>query len=283
MTYPTQKSGPGAAGIVIGIALIVIGVLGGIALVVTGARSTLHTVNSYKRVGATSGGAVTFSETGRWYAFYERPGIQNRSDVPPVRIELSGPGDPQVLFMDSTSTTEHYAFNGHEGVRITGFNITRTGQYRVRVLGESVVSPVDKIAFGRSSITKGLLGAVGGFLGGGFVAFIGLIVLITTIVRRGRHRKRMAYAAYGGGFGPPGFGPPGGQGPAWPPPGQTGPPPWAPPAGQPAQPNQPGQFGGWAPPSQPPGGFPPPSPPPPSGTPGPGDDPGRAGWGGPGQ
>jgi len=274
VTYPMQKSGPSAAGILIGIALMVIGAVGGIVLTVASVQSVEHTVNSYKRVDASTGGAVTFSETGRYYAYYERHGIKNRGQIPPLRVKLSGPAGRQLLLTDigRTGTNEHYDFGDHEGVRITGFDVPRTGQYRVTILGESAGTSGTEIAFGKGSITKGLLGLVGGLLGGGLIGFIGLIVLITTVVRRGRHRRRLAQAAYGGGYGPPGaYGPPGfGQPGTWPP-SAPGPSQWPAPPGQPGSPPPPGRPGGWAPP-----------PPPPPGS-GATNDPGQPGWGGPGR
>ncbi len=297
MTQSMQQSGPGKKGLWIGAILMVIGVAGGIALVVFGAKSVVDTVNSYRRVDVRTGGSVSFSKAGRYDAFYEHPGIRRRRDLPPIQITLSGPGGQLTIDSDinRTNTTEHYSFGDHEGVRITRFNVAQPGRYQVRVLGEPIGNGVDEIAFGRGSITEGILGVIGGVLGGGLVMFIGLIVLITTAVRRGRYRRRMSQAGYGTGCVPPGGfasqGPwtPAGPGDAagsWSPPaGQPGPPgQWPPPA---VPPGPPGRPPGWAPPpGQPPASgraqpsWPPPAPPSRSG---PASDPDRPGWGAPGQ
>ena len=179
-----------------------------------GAISLSNTVDSFRRVDAASGGAVTFSKTGRYSVYYERVGIKNRSDVPPIRITLSGGGRSQTLASDSASTSEeHYHLGDHEGVRIGKLTIADPGRYQVTVNGEPTGSSADRIAFGKGSIVTGIVGVVGGLLGGGLMAFIGLIVLIVTAVRRSSHRRRMASAGYGGGPGAPGGYQPG----PWPP------------------------------------------------------------------
>jgi hypothetical protein len=275
----------------VGAVLILIGVVGGIALIALGAKSLSDTVNGYQRVDARRGGVVTFDKAGRYSAYYEENGIRRRSDIPQIQIVLSGPGGRQTLTAqaDGSTSTEHYSFGDHEGVRVTRFTISTPGRYQVNVVGAgepSAGQPVE-IAFGRGSITKGILSVAGGILGGGLIVFIGLILLIATAVRRGRYRKRMAqggYGGYGGGYpGGPGGWPPAGPGapPAWPAPAgaQGGPPGWAPPTSPP-------EPSAWPPPTEPspapPPSAPPPSAPPPSAPPPPPGSEG-AGWGSPNQ
>lgn len=255
MTYSPRQGGPSKAGYWIGAVLMALGVIGGIALIGFGAKSLSDTVNSFRRVDAASGGAVSFSATGRYYAYYERVGIKDRSDLPPVRITLSRGGQSETLTSNSgrSGADEHYHIGDHEGVRIGAFTVRQSGQYRVTVNGEPGGSATDQIAFGKGSIVRGLVGVIGGLLGGGLLGLIGLVVLITTAVRRSSHRKRLAAVGYGPG-------PPGGYGapPAWPPASPGAPAPWPPP-GQVGQPGPPAQWASppvWPPAAPPPGSGP---------------------------
>ena len=290
--YPEQQSGPSKKGYAFGTLLLILGIVGGFAAIIGGVLAGTNRVNDYQRVPVgVAGRSISFSKPGRYDAYFERPGIRRRQQIPALLIRLDGPGGKQVLSSDllRTSTNQHYDLNNHEGVRITGFDITTAGTYKVQFQGEPDQTGLDQIAFGKGSQGVLFAGVLGGLLGGGLVGFIGLIVLISTAVRRRNHRRRFGYAA-GGGFGSPGpYGPPGGYGP---PPGGASPPQvWAPAApggggawsapGGPAEPS--GQPPGWAPP---PGPFPPAAPPPqapawpPAGS-GPPNDPGRPGWGDP--
>lgn len=284
-----MRGGPRRAGIWIGVILMVIGVVGGLTLVLLGAKSLNDTVNGFQRIDLRQGGTVSFTKIGRYDAYFERPGVRRRRDIPPIRVLLSGPGGGLTLNSDigRSNTTEHYSFGHHEGVRLTKFNVTTVGRYRVSVAvaGEPTTGLPGQLAFGKGSIAPGLIGIAGGVLGGGFIALIGFVTLIATLVRRGRYRRRMAQGAfgapYGGGYPAGPTWPPSGPGsPAgpWPPGDQTGPPPPAP-SSDPSTPPP-----GWAPPPGPPPGaarpaWPPASPP----GPGPTSDPDRPGWGGRGQ
>jgi len=257
-----SRSGPGRAGYVIGALLLVAAAIGAAAVIALGVKSTVDRVGNYQRVSVTNGGEIDLAQPGRYYAYYERPGIKERSEIPfGLRIELVGPaGERQVLESDigRTGTNEQYSFNGHDGVRFTGFQANRAGRYRVRVLGEPVGTPSASIAFGKGALSGLLGGAAVGVLGGGLLGLIGFILLIVTAVRRSRHRRRMAAANFGYG-GAPGYGGPSfGSGPGYGPP--AGPPGWAPPQGAPP------------PAGPPPTGWPPPAGPPPP----PGHDPGRS-------
>lgn len=289
---PVVHGGPRRTGLWVGAVLIFIGVVGGIALIALGAKSLSDTVNGYERVDARQGGVVTFPKAGRYSAYYEEDGVRRRSDIPQIEIVLSGPGGRQTLTAqaDGSTTTEHYSFGDHEGVRVTRFTIATPGRYQVSVLGAGEPStgrPVD-IAFGRGSITKGILSVAGGILGGGLVVFVGLILLVATAVRRGRYRKRMAQGGYGGGYpGGPGGWPPAGPGapPGWPAPAgaPSTPPGWPAPAGAPGGP--PEAPPGWAPPASAPAppAWPSPTSPAPPSAPPPPPEPDGAGWASPGQ
>ena len=164
MTYPVQRKEPGKAGYIVGAILLFIGVAGGIALIAWGAYSVVDRVNHYQRVSVRTGGTVTFSDTGRYNAFYEAPGINDRrSDVPPLQIELVGPGGVRKVLSateGSNGTDDTYSFGDHDGIRLTRFDIDQPGRYQVRVAGEPGTA-TGEIAFGRAASPRGSPGSSG--------------------------------------------------------------------------------------------------------------------------
>ncbi|MGN6693165.1 MAG: hypothetical protein ACTHN0_03230, partial [Aquihabitans sp.] len=123
--------------------------------------------------------------------------------VPQIDVTIIGPGG-QAVALEPVAGSEEYQSGGHWGTRIGRFDAARPGTYAVTVAGGADVSGYDGIAVGDVH-PKGLWLIVAGVLGGGFVALVGLLVVILSAIRRGRaiKRARQAAAPYPGGPVPP--------------------------------------------------------------------------------
>jgi len=169
------------------------------------------------------------------------------------------------------STTYTYDINGNHGEALYEFRAPTAGAYTIEAstVGEPGLRSGDRVAIGRPLFDGSQIGGILGSLALGAISFlVGLVVLIVTIVRRSRVKRRPAMT-YGGPSpygGAPYGGPQPGAAPgypqvpgAWSAPQAPG---WgAPPAGPQPPP------GGWPPPTAPP--APPASQPSPWGTPAP--------------
>ncbi len=118
--------------------------------------------------------------------------------------------------MQYPSSTYTYDTGGNHGESIYEFHASTPGAYTIEVstVGEPGLRSGDQIAIGRKLFDGGRIAGILGSLALGGVSFlVGLIVLIVTIVRRSRARRRPTYAPYqppygGGPYGgaPPGTG-----------------------------------------------------------------------------
>jgi hypothetical protein len=262
--YPQGPSSPakapkpgGMVGIWIGIALILIGIIGGIALIASGASSFADGLNDVQRVGIESGGTVDLDETGTYSVFVERyvPGSGtsfNTSSsggfVPDVQVSITDPNGNPAPVRPATGS-ETYTVDEYEGTRIGKFEADQPGIYTVRVEGGSAVANYDSIAVGKGLHLDGIVAILIGVFGGGALVLLGIILVIVFAVKRSRKKKRLASEANPYGSGMPGA--PGGwpaapaYGGGYPPNAGYGAPaaPWQPPAGAP----------GWVPPPATPG------------------------------
>ncbi len=272
---------PGMAGIWIGVILMVLGAVGGIALVVNGARSFVDGLGDLQRVPISGGGTVLIEETGTQNVYAERPSPYGGTNFqtgtfsgygPSVYLTVTGPNG-SVYFDSNPTGSETYEFDGKQGVLLGKFDADVEGEYRIQTDAGADVAPYTTIAVGQMFDVQGIVGVLGGVFGGGLVFVVGLIVLIISIVRRSKARKRMQtpYDPYGGGS--PGWVPPpmagaGGAPAPWTPPGgAAAPTPWTPPG--PAAASPPPTASGWAaPPVVAPGGGWQPAPPPAAPAPG---------------
>ena len=88
---------------------------------------------------------------------------------------------------------------GNEGQSLYEFNAPTSGAYTIEAstVGEPGLRSGDQIAIGRPLFDGGRIGWVLGSIALGAVSFlVGLVILIVTIVRRSRARRRPAYAPY---------------------------------------------------------------------------------------
>lgn len=221
--------------------------------------------------------------TGEWYLYHEAPGIQDsRGSFPAPNVVVTDPAGDKVLIR-SSGTSYNYETTDHEGESIGSFEARTAGVYTVEVSGTA--APGRSVAVGRSLFSGAVPGILGS-IGLGAVAFlVALVLLIVTLVRRGKAKRARALAtgypggsAGLGGYPAPGYPNPGYPNPSYPAPAypapaypapapSTPPPPSAPPAPQappaPPAPQTPPASPGWAAPQPPPPSVPP-APPAPS-------------------
>ncbi len=259
----------GAAGIWIGVVMILVGIVLGIVLVVVGAKSLISGFDDLQRVPIQGGGVVRIEESGTQTIYAERPSTQGGSSFstntfsgfgPDVAVQVVGPDGVEVN-VSTGGSSETYTYDGREGVSIGSFFASSAGEYRIVTRGEdSGTGRYTTIAVGHGLELSGIGAILGGVFGGGLVVLIGIIVVIVFAVRRSRSKKRIAQAAapYPGSYNGPGGG--------WPAAPGYAPSGYAPPGyGAPAAPTP----GGWPPATTNPGWVPPPVTQPGSGGPGP--------------
>lgn len=222
---PGPAGGPkagGKAGIWIGIVLVIVGMVGGVVLIVSGVRSPVTGVAELERV-PVGGGSMEIEEAGTVTVYGERgvPGSAPKTfssstsggPVPEIDVSIVGPGG-EAIAIEPVAGSEEYQSDGHWGTRIGRFEANRAGTYTVAVVGGTDVRRYDTIAVGDVD-PQGVWLIVAGVLGGGFVAVVGLVLVIVSAIRRGRAIRRARQGS-------------------WPDPGAPGPPP--PPSGWPVAP-----------------------------------------------
>lgn len=266
-TAATEKP-KGAAGIWIGVVVIIVGIVLGIVLVVAGAKSLVDGYDDLQRVPIQGGGLVRIEDTGTQKIYAERPSTQGGSSfstntfsgfAPNVAVRVIGPDGGDVT-VNTSGSTETYTVNGREGVSIGQFDAATEGEYRIVTRTEDAGSGVGgytTIAVGTGLELSGIGAILGGVFGGGLIVLIGIVLVIVFAVRRSRSKKRIAQASapYPGSYGGPGAGWPAAPG-------------YAPVGYAPAG-SAPATTGGWPPAESNPGWVPPPVAQPGPGGPGP--------------
>jgi hypothetical protein len=205
--------------------------------------------NDFERIAVPGSEVVTLAE-GDWTIYYESASNRDWSYGVPS-VDVTGPNGRSISPQYS-SNTYTYDVGGNHGEALYEFHASTPGAYTIETstVGEPGLRSGDQIAVGRPLFDGGRIAGIVGSLALGAVSFlIGLVVLIVTIVRRSRARRRPTNAPYqppygGGPYGGPYGGAYGGA-----PPAPSG---WGPSPGPPAP--------GWSPPSNAPPAWPPPAP-----------------------
>ena len=249
------------AGYWIGGGILVVGC--GIAVIwfIVAIVGLVNAPDDFERIRVPGSEVVTLGN-GDWIIYYESDSSRSYANNPPS-VDVTGPNG-RAINVQYSSDKSSYSVGSNDGQALYEFHVVSPGEYTIEAstVGEPARRSGDQIAIGRPLFDGGRVAGILGPIALGAVSFlIGLIVLIITIVRRSRSRRRPAYAGYQ----PPyGGGPPAG-GPYYggPPPGPAG---WAPPARSSAPGSSPWPAPGATPPS-PDEPSTPPSPPPPAPSP----------------
>jgi len=211
--------------------LMVVGIALGITAGVVGVRAVERATDDLQRVGPAGGPVHLDAGVHRIYAEYPDAGRYDRGYQVRVR------GEVRELEIRHSVGTHTYVYGDREGREIGRVDVRRPGTYRIEPVGEA---PDEGYAVGDPSL-RGLLGAVGFGVAGGFAFLLGLILLIVGIVLRVSRRTPLVPfggprppGAWGGGASSGTWGPrPPGDGPVFldsdlpppPPPTTTAPPP----------------------------------------------------------
>ncbi|HWJ62536.1 MAG TPA: hypothetical protein VNS19_11240 [Acidimicrobiales bacterium] len=214
-TAPARR--PGRLGTWVGLGLILLGIVGGIALIVVGARSVVVGVEELQRVPVASGGTIEVTEPGPVKVYAEREVSESAAKsfsssssggpVPDVELSITDP-DGIPVAITRVRGSEEYQSDGWWGTRIGRFEAGQAGTYTVEVVGGDDVQLYDGIAVGDSVQARGLWLILMGVLGGAFLVFVGVVVLIISLVRRSRAKRRHQGIASGPSYPPPGYAPP---------------------------------------------------------------------------
>lgn len=282
VTQPTGPAGPyqmptgtpaavagkavSPAGYWIGAAILLLGCGGAIiwfAVVIVG---LVNAPEDFDRV-RVPGSTVLTLDDGDWMIYQEFPGANSGGYLMPPSIFVTGPSGRDIS-LRTVTTNYNYSIGSHDGVALYEFTAPTAGAYTIEAttVGEPTRAGSQTVAVGRPLFDVSDVGGILGSIALGAISFlVGLVILIVTIVRRGRARRRLqpAMAPYGG---PPYGGPPYGGPPSYPP-APGGAPPPAP---------------GWAQPTPPAPQAWPPAGPPPSAPPSPWTPPGEPGAAEPG-
>lgn len=246
MSYPPppQNVAPAGAGkprlrgrtpLRLAIIFLVLGIAGIVVGAVILYNGALKKVDDFARIQVPQSSDQIASKNvnfgkGGYIAYYESSNA-NTSHIPAIPVRLTDPaGNQQILRTPYGGSSGgksvkslSYDYNGHKGVALWQFTITRPGRYKVEVATNSNADPDATMAFGRS-VGKGT--AVGGVLAviGVLLLIAGIVLLIVGLVKRSRSKRELAAAQayYGGGYPPPpGYGRPQGypqsQPPGYPP------------------------------------------------------------------
>jgi hypothetical protein len=273
MATPTSTSVPKLpkAGFWWALIIFVVTAIAGIVMIVLSITTIANTIGDFAEIDVPQVAEVRLAE-GEYWVFAGTSG-NSSANAFLVDVVITSPDGSTVTLRPEFGQYEASS-GGDEFTSLGRVEIEQAGVYTFETDGpEGTSVRVGKIPVGR---IVALL--IGGFVVGGLGFLIALIVLIVTLVRRGRRKRELAttygapapYAGgpppYGGGTPPPPGGPTGPQpGQAPPPPGGSGPAGPAPSAPTPPPPSAPVPAAPTPPPPAPTPPPPPtPTPPPPS-------------------
>jgi hypothetical protein len=183
----STKSGRGftITGIVFMVLSVIIGIAG-IVGIVLGASSLVSRSNDWPRVNVPGEQTITL-EQGTYNMWVER-----NDGITPSDFDLNGTiidrATGREVYVDQDVKEETYSSGDRAGKVLGTVTITTDGTYDVSIDG----SGADSVAFGDEtdgSSVVALVVGIFGAVGGGFMFFIGLILLIVGLVKRGKAKR----------------------------------------------------------------------------------------------
>lgn len=170
-----QVDGPSTLGYWISGGVVVLGIVGAIAFFVIGLSGISDTVGGFERVDSGTG-TIDIESTGGYVIYTE-----DQSSAPEIEV-ISPDGEP-VSTRSYTGNLE-YSVDERSGLAVQTFDADDTGEYTITTdadlaIGESVGDDLV-----RTIALPFAIAAIG--------ALIGLVVLITTVIRRSNAKNRVA-------------------------------------------------------------------------------------------
>jgi hypothetical protein len=193
---PEAKLKPSSAGVWIGSILMVLGVVTGIVIAAVSLVQLSDQVDRYPRLELGAEQPLNFSEGGTWVVYREYRAGDSEPDVPRGIEVLVAPAsftgdlvdcDSRCVGVKPYINDFSFSVNGTAGVAVVKMEIPSAGDYRVLVTDSSETY---RVFIGRRmlrAIAKVALLSIGVGLA---VFGPGLALLITTLVRRKRARRR---------------------------------------------------------------------------------------------
>jgi len=187
-------------------------------------------IDDFARIESGRTETVELSSTGGYRVWLERPGVDSETLRPPTTVTVMRGGDEIAVEPYDSTTDLQYSSGSRDGIAVQTFNISEPGRYEITATADD--GQPATFAIGRGNPLTQAGKGVAWFFGIGTLGFlIALVVFIVIAVKRGRSKRQIRQASFGGGFGgggfgapgPPAYGAPGGYGSAAP--GGYGPPP----------------------------------------------------------
>jgi hypothetical protein len=192
---PDAKVKPSTAGIWIGSVLMALGVITGIVIAAVSMVKLSDQVDRYPRLDLGVEESLNFSDGGTWVVYRQYRSTESQPPAPvnmDVRIApASFTGDlgdcgSACLAAEPYVNDFSFSLNGTSGVAVAKVTVPSAGQYRVLVTDGSE----DYTVFiGRRMLRAMARVALASIGVGGAIFSAGLVLLITTLVRRKRARR----------------------------------------------------------------------------------------------
>lgn len=197
----------GRTAIIVGSVLTALGVVLFVAGIAVAATQSFSKVDGFQRIKLTDqSGTVKFDKTGGYVAYYESDSVTNHeTGVPLIPIRLTDPAGVSTVLTtkygnrsDGKIKLLHYDYDGHKGLAMWQFHVSKTGSYSVALGNNTSAAPDTVVAFGPSILSAGFV-AGGTAIGlGVLLGIAGIVTLIVGLVRRSRHSRELTASAYGG-------------------------------------------------------------------------------------
>ena len=174
---------PSIVGYVAAALVFVLGIAAGIALIVSGIRTYIDKVEGFERVDVPGTAQVSLEDDGGYSIYYERPGLDSESSLPPISVAVFGP-DGSPVDLDRYHSEVNYSVSGFDGRGVFTFQADEPGDYVVRTDGAE-----GQVAVGRGIGARFAGAVVAGIATLLLAPLLGALLALITFLRRSRAKR----------------------------------------------------------------------------------------------
>ncbi|NLX23190.1 MAG: hypothetical protein GXY55_16180 [Phycisphaerae bacterium] len=181
-------------------ALLVVGFIVAAGCTISMIRMIMQAGEGFTRIVVPGEGVVQVDEPVTLTIYHEYSGwvdgqtYSNPKNLPTLKVAVTGP-DGQPVPVQAGGANETYTMGAREGVALSRFDASQTGEYRVAGSLSADVAEQTVIAVGESFLGR-LLGTILmttlGAVFGGLCCLAATIVFLVTIIKRSSARRRLA-------------------------------------------------------------------------------------------